>query len=228
MPTLTRRSEDIVAGWEIPTATYSDQPYIVKTDDGAWLCCVTTGAGHEGAAGPGGDACAARSRPHLVAARGCRARRAGPEASSTVMLKAPGGPRLHLLQPQQRQRARGHRRPGPATPTASAVAWIRSATSSSRSPTTGAEPGPTQRYDIPMRDDGDRPAEPLRRQAAFFWNVGKPFVHAGSAYVSLHKVGGFGEGFFTRSEGVLLQEPQSAHRDAIPRRSRGRRCPGVK
>ena len=35
----------IVNGWEIPTETYADQPYIVRTDDGAWLCAVTTGAG---------------------------------------------------------------------------------------------------------------------------------------------------------------------------------------
>ncbi len=41
----------IATGREIPTESYSDQPYIVKTDDGAWLCCVTTGPGHEGAAG---------------------------------------------------------------------------------------------------------------------------------------------------------------------------------
>ena len=30
---------------------YSDQPYIVKTDDGAWLAVTTTGAGVEGAGG---------------------------------------------------------------------------------------------------------------------------------------------------------------------------------
>ncbi len=38
-------------GLRIPTETYSDQPYIVTTDDGAWLCVVTTGAGHEGQGG---------------------------------------------------------------------------------------------------------------------------------------------------------------------------------
>ena len=38
-------------GLEIPTQSYSDQPYLIKTDDGAWLCCVTTGNGHEGAPG---------------------------------------------------------------------------------------------------------------------------------------------------------------------------------
>ncbi len=35
----------------IPTEYYSDQPYIVKTDDGAWLCTVTTGSGWEGSRG---------------------------------------------------------------------------------------------------------------------------------------------------------------------------------
>lgn len=39
----------------------------------------------------------------------------------------------------------------------------------------------------------------------FFWNVGKPFIHAGKGYVPLIKVGNIGEGFFTRNEGVLLQ-----------------------
>ena len=35
-------------GFVIPTENYTDQPYVVKTDDGAWLCCVTTGSGREG------------------------------------------------------------------------------------------------------------------------------------------------------------------------------------
>ena len=38
-------------GFEIPTRSYSDQPYLVKADDGALVCVVTTGEGHEGAAG---------------------------------------------------------------------------------------------------------------------------------------------------------------------------------
>ena len=42
---------NIRTGRTIPTETYSDQPYIVKTADGAWLCVVTTGAGREGQSG---------------------------------------------------------------------------------------------------------------------------------------------------------------------------------
>jgi len=42
---------NIINGLEIPTVSYSDQPFVVKTYDGAWICSVTTGNGHEGAAG---------------------------------------------------------------------------------------------------------------------------------------------------------------------------------
>ena len=41
----------LATGWEIPTVSYCDQPYIVQTNDGAWLCCVTTGVGAEGEIG---------------------------------------------------------------------------------------------------------------------------------------------------------------------------------
>jgi hypothetical protein len=61
------------------------------------------------------------------------------------------------------------------------------------------------RYEVPMREmDIDR-RNPYGGSLRFFWNVGKPFLHNGAAYISVHKVGGFGEGFFTRSEGVLVR-----------------------
>jgi hypothetical protein len=28
-----------------------NQPFVIQTDDGAWLCCVTTGPGHESVQG---------------------------------------------------------------------------------------------------------------------------------------------------------------------------------
>ena len=38
-------------GDPIPVMNYSDQPYVVKTDDGGWLMAVTTGIGEEGSRG---------------------------------------------------------------------------------------------------------------------------------------------------------------------------------
>src|SRR5690606_13813222 len=42
---------NIRSGWVIPDESYSDQPYVIKTDDGAWLCVLTTAMGHEGSSG---------------------------------------------------------------------------------------------------------------------------------------------------------------------------------
>ena len=82
---------NISTGYEIPTETYSDQPYVVQTDDGAWLCAVTTGAGHEGQGGQ-----------HVVTMRSTDLGRTwsepvdvepadGPEASYAVLLEVPEG-----------------------------------------------------------------------------------------------------------------------------------------
>ena len=78
-------------GWQIPSEGYCDQPYVVQTDDGAWLCIMTTGAGHEGATGQ-----------HVVSTRSTDRGRTwselvdvepadGPEASYAVLLKVPSG-----------------------------------------------------------------------------------------------------------------------------------------
>jgi hypothetical protein len=87
---------NIVNGLEIPTVSYSDQPFVVKTDDGAWLCCVTTGNGHEGA--PGQHVSTKRSTDHgktwsapvPVEAPG------DVENSYAVMLKVPSG-RIYIF-----------------------------------------------------------------------------------------------------------------------------------
>lgn len=42
---------DISAGHEIPSESYADQPYIVITKDGNWLCVLTTGPSAESQAG---------------------------------------------------------------------------------------------------------------------------------------------------------------------------------
>ena len=41
---------NIPNGWPIPRENYSDQPYLVITREGRWLCVLTTGKGVEGQA----------------------------------------------------------------------------------------------------------------------------------------------------------------------------------
>ena len=82
---------NISTGNIIPDEGYSDQPYIVKTGDGAWLCVITTGQGAEGAGGQ-----------HVVIRRSTDLGKTwsssvdiepadGPESSYAVLLKIPSG-----------------------------------------------------------------------------------------------------------------------------------------
>jgi hypothetical protein len=74
---------------------------------------------------------------------------------------------------------------------------------------------------------------PYGGKVRYFWNVGRPFTHAGAAYVPLIKVAGFGVGFMTRSEGVLLRspnllterDPQAITWETLPEGDAGLRTP---
>jgi len=221
----------IANGREIPTETYSDQPYIVQTDDGAWLCVLTTGAGHEGQHGQ-----------HVVTMRSTDQGRTweppvdvepadGPEASYAVMLKVPAAADGNGSSPLPLSRA-DTAGAGEGNSIAGRIYCFYNHNSDNVREVMADDPpfkGGTcsrvdslghfvckysddhgrswsaQRYDLPMREmDIDR-RNPYGGKLKFFWNVGKPFIHDGAAYVSVHKVGGFGQGFFTRSEGVLLR-----------------------
>ena len=194
---------NIDGGWEIPTEGYCDQPYVVKTDDGAWLCVVTTGPAREGEPGQ-----------HVVTARSTDLGRTwtdqadvepadGPESSYAVLLKAPSG-RIYCLYNHNSDNVRRVRADDPPF----AGGWCRRVDSLGHfvfkySDDHGLSWSPKRR-DVPQRIfQIDRDSADGGR-LLYFWNVGRPFVHGGAACVPLHKVGGFGEGFFTRSEGVLL------------------------
>ena len=78
-------------GWEIPTETYSDQPYVVRTQDGAWLCVVTTGAGREGDPGQYVVTMRSTDRGRTWSAPVPVEPADGPEASYAVLLATPSG-----------------------------------------------------------------------------------------------------------------------------------------
>ncbi len=197
-------------GWEIPTEGYADQPYIVKTADGAWLCVVTTGRGKEGEAGQ-----------HIVTLRSTDQGRSwqqpvalepadGPEASYAVLLVAPGG-RVFCFYNHNTDNLRAVKADSPPYQDG----WCKRVDSLGhfvyKFSDDHGRTWSAARYEIPMREmDIDR-RNPYGGAIRFFWNVGKAFCHNGAAYVPLHKVGGFGHGFFTRSEGVLLRSGELLH-----------------
>ena len=219
-------------GWQIPSEGYCDQPYVVKTDDGAWLCIMTTGAGHEGATGQ-----------HVVSTRSMDCGRTwselvdvepadGPEASYAVLLKVPSG-RVYAFYNHNTDNVRRVKADNPpfgdgyCTRVDSLGHYVfKYSDDHGRS-------WSEQRFDVPVREmDIDRQNADGGR-LRYFWNVGKPFVAHGAAFVSLHKVGGFGDGFFTSNEGVLIRSeniltegnPAKINWETLPEGERGLRAP---
>jgi hypothetical protein len=202
----TPDARNITTGRIIPDEGYSDQPYIVKTDDGAWLCVITTGPGKEGAGGQ-----------HVVTRRSTDQGRTwsaavdvepsdGPEASYAVLLKVPGG-RVYVFYNHNTDNVRQVIGDKPTY----RDGWVQRVDSLGhfvfKYSDDHGRSWSARRYDIPQRDFAIDRANPYGGKLKYFWNVGKAFAFQGAGYVPLHKVGGFGEGFFTSSEGVLLRSP---------------------
>jgi Concanavalin A-like lectin/glucanases superfamily/BNR/Asp-box repeat len=199
-------SRHIVNGWEIPSEGYADQPYIVKTDDGAWLCVITTGSGREGEGGQ-----------HVISMRSTDQGRtwakpvdvepaSGPEASYAVLLKAQYG-RVYVFYNHNTDNVRKVIADKPAYKDGFVTRVDSLGHFVFKYSDDGGRSWSPKRYDIPIRTFEIDRNNPYGGKLKFFWNVGKAFTHENAGYVPLHKVGGFGEGFFTSSEGVLLRSP---------------------
>ncbi|MAE67080.1 MAG: hypothetical protein CMJ18_22700 [Phycisphaeraceae bacterium] len=204
-------ARDLTTGRVIPSETYCDQPHIVRTDDGAWLCVMTTGAGAEGTSGQ-----------HIVSMRSADCGRTwstpvdvepadGPEASYAVLLKAPTAPEAGA--PGRIYCFYNHNTDNTRRVIGDTERWADGYCR--RVDTQGHfvfkfsdDHGRTwadRRYEIPIRLTQIDRENPYEGKIKFFWNVGRPITLDGAAYVSLIKVGGFGIGMFTRSEGTLLK-----------------------
>ncbi len=194
----------ISTGRLIPDEGYSDQPYIAKTNDGAWLCVITTGPGVEGAGGQ-----------HVVTRRSMDQGKTwsaavnvepsdGPEASYAVLLKVPTG-RVYVFYNHNTDNLREVIADKPTykdglNRRVDSLGHFVYKYSDDHGRTWSA-----QRYEVPQRNFEIDRQNPYQGKVKFFWTVGKSFITGNAGYVPLHKVGGFGEGFFTSSEGVLLR-----------------------
>jgi len=187
-------------GWEIPSANYADQPYIMQTDDGAWLCVMTTGVGTEGASGQ-----------HVVSMRSMDQGRTwkeavpvepadGPEASYAVLLKVPSG-RIYVFYNHNTDNVREVKREDRGVFTrVDSLGYYVFKYSDDHGRSWSA-----QRYNVPIREFESDRNNAYGGKVRFFWNVGKPLIVDDAAIMVMHKVGAMGPGFFTQSEGAFFK-----------------------
>ena len=186
-------------GWIIPDEHYADQPYIVKTGDGAWLCAITTGSGNEGAGGQ-----------HVVSMRSTDCGRtwekpvdiepaSGPEASYAVLLKTPYG-RIYAFYNHNTDRVPEVKREdvGVYKRVDSLGHYVFKYTDNH------GQTWSERRFEIPVRAFDCDLKNTYKGELKFFWNVGKPLIRGNDAILVIHKVGAMGAGFFAQSEGAFL------------------------
>ncbi len=189
----------IARGWEIPSHGYADQPYIVKTDDGAWLCVMTTGAGKEG--DPGQTVASMRStdggktwsEPVLLEPID------GPEASYAVMLKVPSG-RVYCFYNHNTDRVPEVKREdkGVYKRVDSLGHYVFKFTDDH------GKTWSSKRFEVALREFQCDRDNIYGGKLRFFWNVGRPLILGDEAIMVMHKVGAMGDGFFAQSEGAFF------------------------
>jgi hypothetical protein len=215
-------------GWIIPSEGYADQPYIVPTDDGAWLCVMTTGKGLEGAAGQ-----------HVVSMRSTDQGRAwerivplepadGPEASYAVLLKVPSG-RIYAFYNHNTDNVREVKSENQGViHRVDSLGHYVFKYSDDHGRTWSAK-----RYPVPVREFECDRTNVYGGKLRFFWNVGRPLLLGEAALLVMHKVGAMGAGFFAQSEGSFLKsrnilterDPEKITFETLPDGNLGLRAP---
>lgn len=220
---------DIRTGLPIPDEGYCDQPYVVVTKDGHWLCTLTTGRGKEGERGQHVVATISPGRGKTWSPLIDIEPADGPEASWAMPLIVPSG-RVYVFYTYNADDLR-------------AVPRGNSPAINKRVDTLGKyvfkysdDHGRTwsNRHEIPMRPMRIDRENNFDGQTLFFWGVGKPMVHQGSMYFGFAKVGKWGtpgtmvrsRGVFMKSENVLTEsDPARLRWQLLPDGDEGLRAP---
>lgn len=191
---------DIRTGYRMPAENYSDQPYVVKAQDGAWVMVVTTGQGFEGEWGQ-----------HVISSRSLDQgktwetpvdveRANAPESSYAVAYVTPYG-RIYCFYNYNKDNVREipASLPGGIFRRVDSLGHFGFKYSDDNGKSWSEE-----YYEIPIRlMKIDREDNPTGGKIPFFWNVGKPLVTGEGVCVPLYKIGHVGEGAWRNTEGVL-------------------------
>lgn len=212
---------DIANGLPIVSEGYCDQPYVVVTHDGNWLCVLTTGKGKEGQVGQhvvstiSTDRGKTWSRPVDIEPAD------GPEASWVVPLVTPGG-RVYVFYDYNGDRIDALRGK-PAR--ADMLGWyvFRYSDDDGRS-------WSRERHRLPMRVTACDRGNDWNGKVQIFWGICKPQIINHDAYFAFTKLGKYildnGEGWLYRSDNILTErDPSKLRWDLWPEGDHGIRSP---
>lgn len=214
---------NIANGMRIPGEGYVDQPYVVVTSNGAWVCTLTTGKGLEGQSGQHVMATTSKDQGKTWSELVDIEPGTGPESSWVTPLITPYG-RIYafytfngdnvITLPNSDKRIRSDTH-----------GWYVFRYSDDEGATWSA-----QRYRIPIRiTDVDR-GNPWKGEVCHFWGIDKPKVKDGKVYFAFTKLGKFfmldGEGWVVVSDNLLAeQNPDKLVFKLLPEGEKGIRNP---
>ena len=206
------------SGLEIPSLYYVDQPYVVVTPQGAWVCVMTTGAAQEGAP---------RQFVASTTSHDC-----GRSWSDLVPIEAPDGPHagwaVPFITPSGRIYAfytfsgdeihAGHNEQGEwffwRHTRPEGIVFERNDSHgwyAFRYSDDGGQSWSPERYRLPLAEtlcDQNRTCDTDER-VQLFWGICRPFMADGKVYLPFSKLGKHfqqeGEGWLLRSDNLLTE-----------------------
>lgn len=189
---------------EIPSMNYSDQPYVIKNNKNIILCSMTTGSGEEGVSGQ--KVITQRSYDFGETWHDLRSLEAedSPENSYSVLLQTSFG-RVYCFYNFNKDNVRKLKAENPPYTDGFCYRVDTQGYYVFRYSDDFGLTWSKKQYEVPIRNFDIDNNNPYNGEIQFFWNVGKPLIDGDVAYLSIHKVAGFGENFFTKSEGVLIK-----------------------
>jgi hypothetical protein len=219
---------NIENGFIIPDEEYVDQPYIVRCDDGAWLCVLTTSAAGEGAASS--HVLSTRSEDHgkkwsaLVPLE----TQTPPESAYATLVKTPAG-RIYAFYNHNTDNIReipSENPKGAPVKRVDSLGHFVFKYSDDHGRSWSA-----QRYEMPMRETQIDRDNVTGGKVRIFWHVGRPLVHRGAVFVPFSKMVGISnlsrsEAYFLRSDNLLTErDPAKIRWATLPEGEHGLRAP---
>lgn len=212
---------NIKHGPVIPDEGYCDQPYVVVTDDGNWLCVLTTGPEEEGHRLQHIVACISSDKGQTWSAPIDIEPHGPPEASWVMPLKTPSG-RVYVFYDYNGDDV--HTLNGRET-RVDMLGWYVYKYSDDNGRTWSRK-----RYRLPVRiTEADRRND-WDGKVQMFWGVGKPIVAGGDVYLGFAKIEKYlvekTEGWFFKSGNILTEpDPARIEWEMLPEGDRGLRAP---